>query len=138
MKKNENKNAICIRNNSSWGNVKAEYKFDSPSFNPTKVLNRLPILSPKMNELIKKIEELDKKDLDENNKLFKHIIYSDVAGVYGAKMIASVLLSNGFKLAYNNNYKIVNKSSNTFALLTTSTVYKKPLTVGLKKNLFTP
>ena len=135
MKKNENKNAICIRNNSSWGNVKAEYKFDSPSFNPTKVLNRLPILSPKMNELIKKIEELDKKDLDENNKLFKHIIYSDVAGVYGAKMISSVLLSNGFKLAYNNNYKIVNKSSNTFALLTTSTVYKKPLTVGLKKKL---
>jgi len=135
MKKSENKEATCIRNTSTWGNLKAEYKFDSPSFNPSQVLKRLPVLSPKMNALIKKIDELDKKDLEENNKVYKHIIYSDVAGIYGAKMIGSVLMSNGFKLAYNSSNKIVNKSSKTFALLTTSTVYKKPLTVGLKKKL---
>ena len=55
------KNATCIRNTSSWGDLKAEYKFDSPSFNKNNILTKLPILSPKMNVLLKKIQELDEE-----------------------------------------------------------------------------
>jgi hypothetical protein len=133
--KKETKEATCIRNTSTWGNLKAEYKFDSSQFNPAKLLKKVPILSPKMDALIKKIQEIDENDMQNDQKMYKHIIYSDVAGVYGAKMIASVLIANDYKLAYNNTKRIVNKSDKTFALLTTSTVYQKPLPMGLKKTL---
>jgi superfamily II DNA or RNA helicase len=133
------KNATCIRNTSSWGDLKAEYKFDSASFNAKKIIEKLSILSPKMNVLLKKIKELDEEDLKKTGKLNKHIIYSDVAGTYGAKMVASVLIADGFKLIYNNGFKLKDnkelEKNKTFGLLTTSTVYKKPLTVGLKKNI---
>jgi len=133
------KTATCIRNTSTWSDLKAEYKFDSASFNSKKIISNLPTLSPKMNVLLKKIKELDEEDLKTTGTLNKHIIYSDVAGTYGAKMVASVLIADGFKLAYNNNFKMKDfkdlEKNKSFGLLTTSTVYKKPLTVGIKKNL---
>lgn len=133
------KEAICIRNTSSWGNLKPEHKFDSPRFNIKTVIKDLPLYSPKFDILLKKIHELDESDLKEHGKLYKHIIYSDVSGPYGAKMLASVLIANGLSLVYNNGLKIKKKEeleeNKSFGLLTTSTVYKKPLTVRLKKTL---
>ena len=127
------KNSVCIRNTSTWANLKKEYKFDSVSFNPEKTLSRVNILSPKIDALMKKIQKLDEEDMKNHGKLFKHIIYSDVAGSYGAKMIASVFIASGFKLVYNNNLKMNSnfEKDKSFGLLTMSTVYKKPLPVGL-------
>lgn len=137
MQKSIPKQATCVRNLSSWADLKPEYKFDSPKFSPNELLSNLSLLSPKMNALIKKIEELDANDIKNENKLYKHIIYSDVAGVYGAKMVASVLIANGYKMVYDNKNKINDSelSNKTFALLTMSTVYQKPLPVGLKKKV---
>ena len=136
MKKTIPGKAICIRNSSSWADLKPEYKFDSSKFDPEALIKRLPILSPKMNALLNKIEELDAKDMKTENRLYKHIIYSDVAGVYGAKMVASVLISHGYKMAFNDKIKSVDRQpSKTFALLTMSSVYQKPLTVGYKKKI---
>ena len=100
------KEALCIRNASSWGHVKPEHKFDSPKFNKEKVIGDLRKLSPKMDALLEKIRQLDDDDMKVQGKFYKHIIYSDVAGVYGAKMIASILIANGFTLVYNNGQKI--------------------------------
>ena len=133
--KKQSKESTCIRNTSTWGDLKAEYKFDSSSFNPSKLISRISVLSPKMYEMMKKIEELDKMDMEKDGKMYKHIIYSDVAGIYGAKMIASVLIANGYKLVYDKSNKLVQKSPKSFALLTTSTVYQKPMPMGLKKNI---
>lgn len=134
-----NKTAKCIRNTSTWSKLKAEYKFDTSAFNKNTINANLALISPKMNVMLKKIKELDEKDLRDTGTLNKHIIYSDVAGVYGAKMIASVLIADGFNLVYNNGLKMIDnkdlENDKSFALLTTSTVYKKPLTVGLKKNI---
>lgn len=130
--------AICIRNTGTWANVKPEHKFDSPKFNPAIVLQDLPILSPKIYDMIKKINELDARDMENDNKYYKHIIYSDIAGVFGAKMVASSLIANNFSLAYSNKFAIrqdIQDKNKTFGLLTTSTVFKKPLTVGLKKKM---
>ena len=132
--------ALCIRNTGTWAKIKPEHKFDSSKFNKETVLNDIPILSPKIDEMIKKINELDAQDMANENKYYKHIIYSDVAGVYGAKMVASSLIANDFSLVYSNKFAlrqdIVDKNK-TFGLLTTSTVYKKPLTTGLKKKMMT-
>jgi len=134
--------ALCIRNTGTWANVKPEHKFDSGKFNKEVVLKDLPLLSPKIYNMIQRINELDAKDMANDNKYYKHIIYSDVSGVYGAKMVASALIANDFSLIYSNKFaikpEIQEKDKNkTFGLLTTSTVYQKPLTVGLKKKMMT-
>ena len=132
--------ALCIRNTGTWAKVKPEHKFDSPKFDKDIVRRDLHLLSPKIDEMIKKINLLDEQDMINDNRYYKHIIYSDVSGVYGAKMVASSLIANDFSLVYSNKFDlrqdIVNKNK-TFGLLTTSTVYKKPLTTKLKKNMMT-
>jgi hypothetical protein len=132
--------ALCIRNTGTWANVKPEHKFDSAKFKKEVVLNDLPLLSPKIYNMIQRINDLDAKDMANDNKYYKHIIYSDVAGVYGAKMVASSLIANDFTLVYSNKFALkpdVDDKNKTFGLLTTSTVYQKPLTVGLKKKMMT-
>jgi hypothetical protein len=133
------KEALCIRNTSSWANVKAEYKFDSSTFKKESVLRDLPLMSPKIDAMIKKINELDQADMASDGKYYKHIIYSDVAGTNGAKMVASSLIANNYTLIYNNGVlkKDIVKSNYTFGLLTTSVVNSKPLPVKLKKNMMT-
>ena len=135
------KKALCVRDVSSWAKVSANFKFDSKGFDKSDILTSISELSPKMNALINKINELDEKDLKNNGKLYKHIIYSDVSGMYGAKMVASVLIANGKHLAYTHNLKLKEKGdlkksiNNNFALLSTSVVYKKPLPAKLKKGI---
>jgi len=132
--------AICIRNTATWAHLKPEHKFDSLKFKKGVVKEDLQFLSPKIDAMIKKIAELDEMDMETDNKYYKHIIYSDIAGVYGAKMVASSLIANDYTLVYSEKFalkkEIVNNNK-TFGLLTTSTVYKKPLTVGLKKKMMT-
>jgi len=131
------KEAICIRNTSTWAHVKPNHKFDSAKFNREEILQDLPLMSPKIHAMLNKIKELDAEDMSNDGKYYKHIIYSDVTGVNGAKMVASSLIANEYQLVYNKG-KFVNnlpQSNYTFGLLTTSTVYQKPLTVGLKKNM---
>jgi superfamily II DNA or RNA helicase len=132
--------ALCIRNTGTWANVKPEHKFDSSKFKKDVIANNLHFLSPKIDAMIKKIGELDEIDMKNDNKLYKHIIYSDVSGVYGAKMVASSLIAKGFSLVYSNKFSLredIVEKNKTFGLLTTSTVYQKPLTVGLKKKMMT-
>ena len=139
MNKKSNE-AICIRNTGTWANVKPEHKFDSGKFNKETVLNDLPMLSPKIYNMIKKINDLDEQDMAADNKYYKHIIYSDISGVHGAKMVASSLIANNFSLVYSNKFALkpdIQDKNKTFGLLTTSTVYQKPLTVGLKKKMMT-
>jgi hypothetical protein len=93
-------------------------------------------MSPKIHSLIEKIKMLDEEDMKRDGKYYKHIIYSDVDGNNGAKMVASSMIANNYNLVYNNGIiKNVNTDYNTFGLLTKSTVNKKPLPVKLKNNM---
>ena len=137
MNKKSNE-ALCIRNTGTWANVKPEHKFDSAKFKKEVVLKDLHILSPKIDEMIKKINKLDEQDMANDNKYYKHIIYSDISGVYGAKMVASSLIANDFSLVYSNKFALrqdIPDKNKTFGLLTTSTVYQKPISTGLKKKM---
>lgn len=134
------KKSLCIRNTSSWSDLKQIYKFDSGKFNKKELLSNLYYLSPKMQSLVNKIKELDQADLQKDGTYYKHVIYSDVAGMYGAKMVASVFLANeDFNMVFDKDMKIDdNKRYNnffSFGLLTTSTVFQKPYPVKLKKDL---
>jgi hypothetical protein len=139
MNKNQSE-ALCIRNTGTWAKVKPEHKFDSPKFNKELVLKDIPILSPKIDDMIKRINALDERDMANDNKYYKHIIYSDISGVSGAKMVASALIANDFSLVYSNKFALrqdIPDKNRTFGLLTTSTLYQKPLTTGLKKKMMT-
>jgi hypothetical protein len=110
----------CIRKYSNWpSSSKSTNLIDNPiningGTNATmysdgvslRKNNKIPVFyknaSPKIDTLLKKIQELDKKDLKETGKLYKHFIFTDLkSSTYGAKMIGSALVSNGYKLAYD-------------------------------------
>jgi hypothetical protein len=96
----------CVRQKSNWSKRSKIYRFDELAFNPETLLNEIPDKSPKLHVLLNKIDELDKKDMKEHDKLFKHFIFSDLkSSSYGAKLIASALLAKGMNLGYNAKLK---------------------------------
>jgi len=131
------KKAKCIRNSSSWSKLKKEHKFDTGVFKEETILNDIGMNSPKLLKLMDKIKELDERDLKEQNKLFKHVIYSDVQGIYGSKIISGIFLAYGYDICFdkNMNMKEKLKENNTFALLSSSVVYGKVFSIKLKKSI---
>ena len=96
----------CVRQKSNWSKRSKIYRFDELDFEPKTLLKDIPDKSPKLHVLLKKIEELDKKDKKEHGKLFKHFIFSDLkSSSYGAKLIASALIAKGMHLAYDAKLK---------------------------------
>ena len=131
------KKAKCKRNSSSWSKLKKEHKFDTGVFKEETILNDIGMNSPKLLKLMDKIKELDERDLKEQNKLFKHVIYSDVQGIYGSKIISGIFLAYGYDICFDKNMNIKEKlkENNTFALLSSSVVYGKVFSIKLKKSI---
>lgn len=131
----------CIRNIENWSKVKVSHKFDNPAFSVDSVLEDLDHYGPKLKTIMEKIKELDERDQKEYGHTFKHFIYTDQKSAYGTKIIASVLISYGFKHIYtvrdgkfvlNNDVK---GKSNKFAVLSSRLVYGKPIGERFKKSL---
>ena len=105
-------NPTCVRKRSNWSQGSNVYKFDNENFDPKIFLNDMPDSSPKLNALMQKITELDRKDMRTSGKLYKHFIFSDLkSSTYGAKMIASAFFAKGFKLGYIEGKPIVSPSA---------------------------
>lgn len=103
---------ICVRKKSNWSKPADVFKFDHDDFSPNTMNRSLEDYSPKLQTLLKKIKELDEKDKKQHGKLFKHFIFSDLKfGNYGAKMLASALIANGYNLGYKAEPKQRNKSA---------------------------
>ena len=102
------KKAKCIRNSSSWSKLKKEHKFDSSIFKEETILDDIGMNSPKLLKLMDKIKELDERDLKEHSKLFKHVIYSDVQGIYGSKIKAAIFITYGYDICFEKNLKMNN------------------------------
>jgi hypothetical protein len=131
------KKAKCIRNAATWSYIEKTQKFDTKDFKKASILSNLNKYSPRMLRLIENIRELDNIDLQETGKHYKHVIYSDVQGIYGSKMIAAVLIANNYSLCYDKNLKLFDKKklNNSVALLSSSVVYGKPFPIKLKKEI---
>jgi hypothetical protein len=96
----------CLRKKSNWSKSGNAYKFDHPEFDPKKLKTDIPSHSSKLDVLIKKIKDLDKKDMEKDGRHYKHFIFSDVkTSSHGAKLIASALLANDMNLAYTAELK---------------------------------
>jgi hypothetical protein len=119
----------CIREVSNWASLELTDRFDKPKFNPERLLEKLPIYSPKLYVMLNKIYELDVNDYKREKKLYKHFIFSDIKKGYGAKIIASAFIAAGYNiaLAKKGSNIVVNKdilrngeSSNFFVLSSTA------------------
>lgn len=91
----------CLRKKANWSKSSNAYKFDHPDFDPEKLMRDIPSHSSKLSVLLKKIKDLDKKDMEKDGRLYKHFIFSDVKSAsYGAKLIAGALIASGMQLGY--------------------------------------
>jgi superfamily II DNA or RNA helicase len=132
----------CVREKANLAKPDSVYKLDKDSFNPELLLENLKTISPKAIELMNKIAELDKKDLKESGKLYKHFIFCDVKSkIYGIQFLASCFVSYGYNLGYNSKHNLTSEKdllktkNNNFYLLTSLDIFNKPLKVITKKNI---
>ena len=134
------KKADCLRTKENWAKIMRHHRFDKPAFNPGQFNYDMATASPKMIELIANIKNLDAQDMRREGKRFKHFIFSDVKqGGYGAKIIASALVANGFNHCFTNSLKVKvptqNERQETFGMMSSTAVYEKPFTQKVVKEV---
>jgi superfamily II DNA or RNA helicase len=134
--------ADCVRRVANWSIVKPAHKFEKKTFDAEKVKDEMQTMSPKLVELLKKIQQLDEQDVAKDGRKYKHFIFSDVRqGGYGAKIISSALIASGYHLVYNHTLQLADDAQlletkgENFALLCSTSVYDKPISVALKKKI---
>jgi hypothetical protein len=145
----------CLRKKSNWSKTKEEYKFDHPAFDTKQLKKDIHSHSPKLESLLKRIEDIDKRDMEKDGRKYKHFIFSDIkSGVYGAKLIAGALMAKGMHLGYsaeqNRNPKskkeyekivldedetLLKTKFNNFYLLSSVAVYDQQISVTMKKSI---
>ena len=137
------KKASCLRKMENWTNIQKHHRFDKSSFNPNQLKEELSHTSPKILQMLKLIQDLDNKDLAKEGRLYKHFIFSDVKeGGYGAKIIASSLLSYGFTHCFQpkkNGYNIIipppHDNKYTFGVLSSTALYNTPTNLKTAKEI---
>lgn len=134
--------AACMRSAENWTKIMKHHRFDKPSFDAKKFVNDMKTMSPKMVKLIDTIRELDASDFNNQGKYFKHFIFSDVKkGGYGAKIISSALVANGFNHCFTKSLNVVEPPTTdrdeTFGVLSSTAIYDKPFTQKHVKNVLT-
>lgn len=139
------KNPInCAREIMNYSSIELTDRFDKPRFNPDKFLDKLYISSPKIVALLEKIQQLDRNDFKKDRKLYKHFIFSDIKKGYGAKILASALISVGYNLVMKNEgSKIVmdkellndNNDEAKFAVLSSTALWNNPITPKITKEI---
>jgi NAD-dependent DNA ligase len=136
-----NKTAECVRHTLNWANMKRTHIFGKSQFDDEAVRQDLPKMSPKLVTLLRKIEQLDKQDMEKHGRVFKHMIFSDVVKRgYGAKVVASALASTGYVHAYDKDFVIdkralIRTKGKNFAILASTQIYTKPISNEFKKKL---
>ena len=146
---------MCVRQKSNMSQTSGIYRFDSGKFDPEVLLNDMKEFSPKLDKLLDKITELDKKDERKYGKKFKHFIFSDLkSAAYGPKFISSGLLAKGYTLGYTakeihrerkeanwgpmtllTDAELKKTSGKNFYLLSSVSVYDKPISTKSKKEI---
>ena len=137
----KNKEAECVRRVGNWSKIEAKHRFDKKTFNKVSMNDDMIQASPKMDILFQKIYQLDKQDMEKEGKVYKHMIYSDVKTLgYGAKILAAGFIANSYNPAYKGDFNVSENDLakdpySNFALLCSTPVYDKPITVRLKNSI---
>ena len=145
-KANRKKIFTCMRQRENFSKISNYHKFDKAVFNGEQLNLDLNDASPKILQLLNNIKKLDEIDKKNHGKCFKHFIFSDVKeGGYGAKIIASAFISNGYhnvikakKVDGVKKLKLYIQTSNdkeNFGLLCSNSIFGSTFNEKLKKEL---
>jgi hypothetical protein len=135
------KKAECIRTVANWSIADKAFAYDHATFDKRKMLEMMPVASPKLEALFAKIKELDDADMRRSRKHFKHMIFTDLkSSSYGAKLLAGAFAAKGFNAAYDKDLVISEASlrrteGNNFAVLCSTVIYGKPLGAKFRKKI---
>jgi len=139
------KKADCIRSVANFSKVQYFHLMDKGNYNTELLLLYLKDAAPKIDELFKKIEALDKQDLEKEGKLFKHMIFTDLkSSNYGAKLLASAFNAKGYHPAFhaqgpgfgiNSDEKLLASKSYNFGLLMSKKIFDRTMNVKFKKSI---
>ena len=136
-----NKRAECVRTVANWSITDKAYTYDHRTFDKDKMLEAMPVASPKMEALFKKIDELDEADMKKHGKKFKHMVFTDIkSSAYGAKLLAAGFAAKGYHAAYDRGLEIdttelKKTEGQNFAVLCSTVIYGKPLGVKFRKKI---
>lgn len=139
----------CIRKRANWSNLLNQHRFDNEKFSREATYNDMMIAGPKIRQMLDTIEMLDKEDIENHGKVFKHFIYSDIKSGYGAKILTSAFIAEGYvdliksrslegrvsKQLYLRKTLEKKEEFQGFALLSSSAVYSSVYTQRLKKEV---
>jgi hypothetical protein len=144
-KKKVSKTAQCVRAVGNFGVVNQHHLIDSPSFNNDLFEIEMPIGSPKLAMLVKTIARLDEQDKRNHNRLFKHMIFTDVeSSRNGVKVIGSALQNAGFVHCYSpmgtgfhmkTDQELASTKNQNFAILISKSIWGRPVNPRFKKNI---
>jgi len=98
LKKKRDKIFTCMRQTENWSKILPQHKLDNRKFDPAEVKQAIHNASPKLEQLFRIIQQVDENDMQTHGQYFKHFIFSDVKEEgYGAKILASAFIANGYK-----------------------------------------
>jgi superfamily II DNA or RNA helicase len=130
-----NKTAACVRNVATFSHVVPAFKFDKPGFNAAALKDAVPVAAPKLQALMDKIEAVDRTDMKQHGRLFKHVIYVDYKGVL-AKVVTGALIANGFNMIFDDKFVIdETPGKRNLACLSSTALYDKNVPVRFRKEL---
>ena len=110
----------------------------------------MTIRSPKIAKLMEQIEKLDERDMAKHGKRFKHFIFTDMRSTaYGAKVLASAFIANGYNLGYHatsiskdkgtvtlhSDSKLLETKYDNFYELNTGDLYNNTIKKEVKKDI---
>lgn len=139
----------CIRKRANWSNILNKHRLDNKQYDVNETFDDMTIAAPKIRQMLDIIDKLDEEDIKNHRKVFKHFIYSDIKGGYGAKILASAFHADGYvdlikarsvpgrtsKQLYLKKTLTPVEEHQGFALLSSSSVYKSNYTERLKKEV---
>lgn len=128
----------CIRTIENISSYPLEFRLDHSSFEKENFKDNLPIIAPKIDQLLKNITALDEKDKKDHGKLFKHMIFSDLKSEGGAKTVGGAFLAHNFTLIYDKNLRFIPKlppSDKNFAILCSTKLYGKDVGVRFRRSV---
>jgi len=150
-KKKRDKIYTCMRQTENWSKILPQHKIDNKNFNPEIVKTAIHNASPKLEQLFNIIQQVDENDMNTHGKYFKHFIFSDVKEEgYGAKILASAFVANGYKnlitaqkISGQKTLKLsllnagADGKNKSFGLLSSSAIFNSEFSQKFKKEVLT-
>ena len=134
--------AKCIRKVGNMAVMKPAYILDNRAFDSKMLSLVLPRAAPKIQALLSKIAELDKRDIRKEGKMYKHMIFSDSeSSNHGAKLVASAMTAMGFTPAFTHGLTMKSKEvlqktkQRNFGLLLSKPFAEKSMNTTFKKDM---